>query len=85
MLAADKTTCARVILMALTGDGSMSTSCCTELRVCITLPQRGTHIDGRHPNIHTHTQTRAAAVEAHRVREGLIRKKIDQGTSVRKC
>lgn len=29
-----KTTCARVILMALTGDGSMSTNCCSELRVC---------------------------------------------------
>lgn len=33
MLARTVTTCARVILMALTGDGSMSTSCCTELSV----------------------------------------------------
>lgn len=32
-LAGTGTTCARVILMALTGDGSMSTSCCTELSV----------------------------------------------------
>lgn len=51
MLTTVKTTCARVILMALTGDGSMSTNCCTELRVWHTQ----THT-GKRPRARTHTR-----------------------------
>lgn len=71
MLTRVMTTCARVILMALTGDGSMSTNCCTELKVWYT---------------HTYTQqgSRApthprAAVQAHRhtnTRRGLMEKEV---------
>lgn len=54
MLTTVKTTCARVILMALTGDGSMSTNCCTELRVWHT---------------HTHTQIDIQASADHTPKE----------------
>lgn len=54
-----KTTCARVILMALTGDGSMSTNCCTELRVWRTHINTTTHPRTHAPksSMHKHTDT----------------------------
>lgn len=61
MLTRVMTTCARVILMALTGDGSMSTNCCTELKVWYTHTQRGSRAP-THPRAalraHRHTSTR---------------------------
>lgn len=71
MLTTVKTTCARVILMALTGDGSMSTNCCTELRVW-------------HTHIYTQASTRcthapkssSASTQTHKYRKGLMEKKF---------
>lgn len=71
MLTTVKTTCARVILMALTGDGSMSTNCCTELRVWHTHTHTHIYQTSEHAEeqSHTHTNPRAA-VQAHKHREG---------------
>lgn len=69
MLTTVKTTCARVILMALTGDGSMSTNCCTELRVWHTYVQTG-----RHPRPHT-PKSSSASTQTHKYKEGLMEKK----------
>lgn len=63
MLTRVMTTCARVILMALTGDGSMSTNCCTELKVWYTHtqgeaaehPHTG-YQKCKHTHTHKHTQ-----------------------------
>ena len=56
MLTTFKATCARVILMALTGDGSMSTNCCTELRVW-----HHTHTHTPHTRTEIHPRAAAAA------------------------
>lgn len=67
-----KTTCARVILMALTGDGSMSTNCCTELRVWHTRRQAPAH-----PPTHTHAhESSSASTQTHEYKEGLMEKKF---------
>lgn len=69
MLTRVMTTCARVILMALTGDGSMSTNCCTELKVWYThthkAKQPRTHTPvSKIASTHTHTST-------HKYKEGI--------------
>lgn len=71
MLTRVMTTCARVILMALTGDGSMSTNCCTELKVWYThththkAKQPSTHTPvSKIASTHTHTST-------HKYKEGI--------------
>ena len=67
MLTTVKTTCARVILMALTGDGSMSTNCCTELRVWHT----HIHTHSKAPT-HTHTpKSSSASTQTHQYKEGV--------------
>lgn len=72
MLTTVKTTCARVILMALTGDGSMSTNCCTELRVWPTYTD--TH---RQASAHPHTKEQQRKhTDAHKYKEVLMEKKV---------
>lgn len=74
ILAVVKTTCARVILMALTGDGSMSTNCSTELRVWHTHTQTYAH---------THTCMPKAGMQTHQHEKVLMekRKKCQQDLS----
>lgn len=70
MLTRVTTTCARVILMALTGDGSMSTNCCTELKVWYT------HTQGEAAG-HPHTHYLQTHTHAHRnTRRGLMGRKV---------
>lgn len=73
MLTTVKTTCARVILMALTGDGSMSTNCCTELRVwhTHTYAQGSTHAP----------KSSSASTQTHKYKEGLMEKSSGKSVS----